>query len=699
MNRALQLLGGTLLGVVLAEGLFWLADDGAFPHLNVYDADATLGARLRPGATQRVAFGGNPVTSVRINAEGYRGADWGPARDGEVVVLGDSQVFGLGVEEDETASAVLAAATGRPVRNAGVPTHGPPEYLAVLDELLESRKPDTVVLVLNFSNDLFEVATPNTARHAIWDGWAVRLETAPDDVTDFPGRRWLFSKSHLVHAIRRAWWTPPSAWEQGVASEGTWHDVVGLAGERPPALATDEAPIAEEVHGTATERRRLEEELVELYRDTLPDRWETDAHLVVQAAVEHAHPGDIVYGGYAEEARSIVVTAAQLREGARVRRELEARLARWADEHPREQLAARIRTAIAERATLDAKLDALATRVGAAIEGRSPLLDTVEAAKAKCDAAGAELIVVALPLDVQVSDAEWAKYGAEPVDMSGTRVLLEDLVRGAERSGVRALDATAALAAVEPGAFLDEDLHMSPKGQAALGRALAAKLAEPAPLATPGPGLGAGRSRVPTFEELQLAPEVVVRGSSRNRCSTRRLREWLVVECSAAPDGSLTPQGLVVVEGEEVLVGGVPERASLLVTPLVPGRRVVADFAWTQRAERLVIEWEGETPRMAFAPAARPALPPAPSCLDDEPFDHELRFGGVAAFDRGCTASFPEDCKAQLRCAIGTREVLPTCPPGQANAGSAGHCHALCDATRPCATGTCTDWQGAGVCL
>ncbi|MFN7147585.1 MAG: hypothetical protein ACK4YP_27705, partial [Myxococcota bacterium] len=370
------------------------------------------------------------------------------------------------------------------VRNAGVPTYGPPEYLAVLDALLASRKPKTVVLVLNFSNDLFEVNTPNTERHGIWDGWAVRRETMPAEVADFPGRRWLFSRSHLGHAVRRAWWTPPEAWEQGVASEGTWKDVVGIAEARPATsgAAAPASPIAEEVRAAARERRRLESELVELYGWTLPPADE-DQELFVQAAVRHAHPGDIVTREYAESSRRIAVTAAHLREGARIRKDLEQRLARWAAENPRDETAAQIRRARAERAALDEKLGALATQVGgaAAIEGRSPLLDTVEAAKARCDAAGAELLVVALPLDVQVSEAEWAKYGAAPLDMSGTRVLLEDLVRGAERIGVRALDATAALAAAEPGAFLHADLHMSAKGQAALGAAIAAKLAEPAP--------------------------------------------------------------------------------------------------------------------------------------------------------------------------------------------------------------------------
>lgn len=51
-------IAGVAIGLAIAEGAFYLRDDGAFPHLNVYQADEGLGLRLRPGATQRVKFGG-----------------------------------------------------------------------------------------------------------------------------------------------------------------------------------------------------------------------------------------------------------------------------------------------------------------------------------------------------------------------------------------------------------------------------------------------------------------------------------------------------------------------------------------------------------------------------------------------------------------------------------------------------------------
>src|SRR5437762_983125 len=90
------------------------------------------------------------------------------------LVISAQVMLGLGGEDDATFSARLAAASGRAVLNAGVPTYGPREYLATAREVLATRKVTSVVVVLNFVNDPFELDRPNHERHAVWDGWAVR---------------------------------------------------------------------------------------------------------------------------------------------------------------------------------------------------------------------------------------------------------------------------------------------------------------------------------------------------------------------------------------------------------------------------------------------------------------------------------------------------------------------------------------------
>ena len=66
---------GAFMALPVVEGGFWLRDDGAFPHLNLYQADADLGARLQPNATMRLRVTTNAVTTVNTNDRGFRGAD------------------------------------------------------------------------------------------------------------------------------------------------------------------------------------------------------------------------------------------------------------------------------------------------------------------------------------------------------------------------------------------------------------------------------------------------------------------------------------------------------------------------------------------------------------------------------------------------------------------------------------------------
>src|SRR5689334_7073807 len=92
-GRVARVVLGLLCGTAIAECGFNVRDHGAFPHLNVYATDGRLAVRLRPGARQKVAFGGNAPTSVAIGAAGLRG-ELPEKNDGaEVLVVGDSQVF------------------------------------------------------------------------------------------------------------------------------------------------------------------------------------------------------------------------------------------------------------------------------------------------------------------------------------------------------------------------------------------------------------------------------------------------------------------------------------------------------------------------------------------------------------------------------------------------------------------------------
>ena len=481
--RLLQLALGLGAGAAVAEQAFHVRDHGAFPHLNVYVADPALGVRLRPGGSQRVAFNGNPVTRVRINEEGFRGGPAPPPSPGEVLVVGDSQVFGLGVDEDETFSARLAARlAGPPVLNLGVPTYGPLEYGAVLGEALARRappaggSPPVVVYVVNLANDLFEAARPNVERHAVWDGWAVRVETAPERVTAFPGRALLFRESHAVFALRSLLHGSGETPDAGFASEGTWRDLLGAAGRKKAESAALKGELAALAAGEKEAQLALEAAAVKAYPALMETR-EGRAY-----TRSHGNPEDIVvkkterHSG--ESSRPHDVTVVHLVEGAKIRRKIERSLVRRAEREIEKEQAKAVLASLREREAIDKRIAELRASSAAEIRSMSPLRGPLETARALCAARGARLVVLALPVDVEVSPAEWAKYDHAPLDMSDVGALTDDLLATAAALGIDALDARPALLAAEPGAFLNGDLHMSPKGHRAVANALAAALAE-----------------------------------------------------------------------------------------------------------------------------------------------------------------------------------------------------------------------------
>ncbi|TMQ22244.1 MAG: hypothetical protein E6J90_12765 [Deltaproteobacteria bacterium] len=610
LARCAMMLGGLALGGGVAEAMFYYRDGGAFPHLNVYVADPELGVRLSPGATETVAFGGNPATHVRISRDGFRGVELPAPGGDDVLVVGDSQVFGLGVEEDETFSARLARAIGRPVVNAGVPTYGPAEYRAVIAEQLARRHPRTVVLTVNLANDLFEAGHPNKERHAVWDGWAVRRETAPGDIIDFPGRELLYRRSHLFFALRK--WRhgggSSEAMEGGVASEGTWRDIV-RSGEQVQhdRVALDQARRARLDAVTQT-HQAIEAAETEIDRDIRRLlRGEDVDDLTL--AIARANPGDIVGNPFAESTRSARATADHITEAAAVRARLRDQLARWARAHQAEAKGVLAQLAVSDQAV--ARLTELdVQKLQAALD--PPLASYLRDVQQLVEHGGARLVVLILPLDVQVSPAEWRKYGASPIDMGPSLALASELAALCRSLGVSVLDATPVLAAAEPGAFLDKDIHMTPKGHAAVAAALAATLGE----TPPARAAVSLRSPIPLPDVFKRASEVIVTGSSSAGCETKQVREWLRVRC--APTELSSPLGAEITrdDGHEAMVLVMPSELSLLI-PVVEGREVTATVRWTDVTRVLHVAWQVGAAHATLAfdkPVAR-TRPPGPDEL------------------------------------------------------------------------------------
>ncbi len=720
-------LAGLALGLCLAELGFYARDGGAFPHLNVYEPDAERGLRLAPGAETKVRFGGSAVTHVRLDGAGYRGAAGRPWAEGGVLVVGDSQAFGLGVEADEAFAARLGEGLGAPVYNAGVPTYGPPEFARVIDELAPKLEPKTVVYVVNFANDAFEAELPNRGRHVAWDGWAVRRETAPASVVDFPGRGLLFGRSHAFFAARQLWHRAggPERDAEGAPSEGTWRDLLGSAealreerGRQADELARRAAGYEAEAAYARESARSAESRVRALvFRELKPKEGFTfagenaapnEGELYRTAG---ANPGDIVVPGFGEEGRPVAASAKYLRQAAQLRQRLEAELRRRAEDAADSPEGREILGALSERDRLAARLSATLAKPLELSRASSPLARAVLAAKGRAEAAGARFVLLFLPLDVMVSEAEWPKHRGGPVDLRPARVLVDDLLEAVRGAGATALDATEALAAAEPGAFLPGDLHMTPKGHAAVAVALAGALraAPPGPAPAPLVGLAEGRSRPPPPGAWAAAPEVAVSGGAEG-CRAKKLREWLYVRCSPWNPHAPRIKGVAVMRGglgEAIAVAA--EGAATLVAPAPPGADLEAVFGWEGRPRKLVVRWDRErvVPDMAFVDAPAPGPGPGDEAGRDALCACHARVVGAAtcaamaaAPDADCSRSFPDDCERLLACASGDPARAPRCPAGYVNAGAALHCSKLCAGDAECGPGAaCVDDQGAKRCV
>jgi hypothetical protein len=94
----LRALGLVTLVLLVGEIVVTAWNRGAFSEPNFYQGDAGLGLRLIPKSSMRLAYlGVEPADEVNINSEGYRGGEFPPAADSDIVVVGDSLSYGLGV--------------------------------------------------------------------------------------------------------------------------------------------------------------------------------------------------------------------------------------------------------------------------------------------------------------------------------------------------------------------------------------------------------------------------------------------------------------------------------------------------------------------------------------------------------------------------------------------------------------------------
>lgn len=328
-----------------------------------------------------------------------------------------------------------------------------------------------------------------------------------------------------------------------------------------------------------------------------------------------------------------------------------------------------------------------------------------------------EVTVVVLPLDVQVSKTEWAKYGAPEKDLADTLELNRSFTAAALRRGLRAVDVVEPLRAAEPGAFLLGDLHMTTKGIGAVATFVAEALKQPAPVGNAPSSWPEGVTPMPSPAEWNAVAENQVKGSTAAGCETKQVREWLRVRCTSPKSGGLY-RGVGFVEGRrgELQLSSVYERAAAIV-PVRRGElsRVALRFEndnGDQFERVLRVEWPDAAPRLEFEKdvaeraSTKWVLQAADAfvtCNDTFSGSEAVPWGNL---EPGSPCLKYADCQHRLACAQGHPNAKPECPEGQVNAGADHRCLRVCSNDGSCdgafgtsTKATCRVWQAARVCF
>jgi hypothetical protein len=295
-------------------------------------------------------------------------------------------------------------------------------------------------------------------------------------------------------------------------------------------------------------------------------------------------------------------------------------------------------------------------------------------------------VVLVLPLDVMVSAEEWKKYGTDkPLDLSATRVLADDVLTMADELGARSVDAWPALAAAEPGAFLWGDLHMTPKGHAAVAAAIAEAMAHPqAPRPKLSP-LPLGRSPVPSPEEWKAAgPSVVKYGLDaadlkRFGCTTSQVREWMRISCTGGAMRIVKPGR------SEAMVLNTDDGSTVVAATLEGAQFSVLRYG--KKVGSLTVRWAAgdDAPEGSLYDAPAPArnpVPPVPNELERALCACHKQLTGAAdcvglpgLATAECDKAYHGQCRQLLSCARGDASSPPLCEQGQRVAGVTNRCH------------------------
>ncbi len=154
-----------------------------FPQINTHDAmfqfDESLGWEFIPNKKGTIVYEGGIDLTVQVNEDGYRDAPFrNKNEDTKVMVLGDSFVSNISVEDDEVFTQVMEdQLADTSIYNLGVNGYGQIQEYLVLKEWYPKLQPDLIMVLIYLRNDF----TDNMGKNP----WLYPRPTAVFD-TDVP---------------------------------------------------------------------------------------------------------------------------------------------------------------------------------------------------------------------------------------------------------------------------------------------------------------------------------------------------------------------------------------------------------------------------------------------------------------------------------------------------------------------------------
>jgi hypothetical protein len=195
-----RILAGIVTGLSLSECIYSHTAAGTHVHLNRYQAHPVRGFGFQPDVCQRHRLE-DKITEICTDKLGFRNPAQAWNRPNEILLLGDSQVMGLGVEYEQSMAAILEKQSHKNVYSAAIPDYGPREYQLLLEELVPKLHPKQVILVYSFNTDVIDQAFRVSSTMAVSHGWLIHKAKINEQNWILPIKLELMNHSHILYRL------------------------------------------------------------------------------------------------------------------------------------------------------------------------------------------------------------------------------------------------------------------------------------------------------------------------------------------------------------------------------------------------------------------------------------------------------------------------------------------------------------------